>query len=84
MGSAYIRKGDRKWNRYCLLLTMIGAGVYIRESETVRDKYSTPNGEVEGGGSGKANSKIVLIDLHGDVDKARSNGVRRAGNFIEW
>ena len=49
-GSAYIRKGDRKWNRYCLLLTMIGAGVYIRESETVRDKYSTPNGEVEGGG----------------------------------
>lgn len=63
MGSAYIRKGDRKWNRYCLLLTMIGAGVYIRESETVRDKYSTPNGEVEGGGSGKANSKIVLIDL---------------------
>lgn len=34
---------------YCLPLMRSGAGFYIHESETVSDKYSTCNGELEGG-----------------------------------
>ncbi len=42
-GRAKAHKHRREWGHSCLTLTRPDAGVFIRRTETVRDKYSTRN-----------------------------------------